>query len=187
MIKIGITGSLSSGKSSAAKIMCKKKYPLFNADKTVSELYKKKTIIDKIKKKFGFKSNNLKKELRKILVNNKNNLKKLEYIIHPLVRKEMKYFYKKNKSRKIVISEIPLLIESKLQNFFDVTIFIKASKSNRLKRFLKKGGNKKIFLYLEKCQLRQSKKEKFCDYIVVNNKPFSILKKNINNIIEKYE
>ena len=42
MIKIGITGSLSSGKSSAAKIMCKKKYPLFNADKTVSELYKKK-------------------------------------------------------------------------------------------------------------------------------------------------
>jgi dephospho-CoA kinase len=99
----------------------------------------------------------------------------------------MKYFYKKNKSRKIVISEIPLLIESKLQNFFDVTIFIKASKSNRLKRFLKKGGNKKIFLYLEKCQLRQSKKEKFCDYIVVNNKPFSILKKNINNIIEKYE
>ena len=187
MIKLGITGSLSSGKSTAAKIISKKKYPLFNADDAVAKLYKKKIIIKKIKKKFGLKTNNLKKELKRIIIKNKNNLKRLEHIIHPQVRKEMKFFVKKNKSSKITIFEIPLLIESKLERFFDLTMFIKADKSRRLKRFLKKGGNKKIFFYLDKNQLKQSKKSILCDHIIVNNKSFSVLKKNINNIIEKYE
>ena len=51
MIKIGITGSLASGKSTVVKLMSKRKYPIFNADKEVAILYKKKVFINKIKKK----------------------------------------------------------------------------------------------------------------------------------------
>ncbi len=50
MIKIGITGSLSSGKSAVARLMSRNKYPLFDADKAVVALYKKKDFIKKIKK-----------------------------------------------------------------------------------------------------------------------------------------
>ncbi len=50
MIKIGITGSLSSGKSAVARLMSRNKYPLFNADKAVVSLYKKKILLRKLKK-----------------------------------------------------------------------------------------------------------------------------------------
>jgi len=56
MIKIGITGSLSSGKSAVARLMSRNKYPLFDADKAVVGLYKKRDFINKIKKKFNFKN-----------------------------------------------------------------------------------------------------------------------------------
>ena len=54
MIKIAITGSLASGKSSAAKLIKKKKYKVFSADKSVTEIYKKKKIKKLIKKRFNF-------------------------------------------------------------------------------------------------------------------------------------
>ena len=98
MIKIGITGSLASGKSTVAKLMSKKKYPIFNADKVVGALYKKKSFLIRIKKRFDFKdSKNLKIKIKSLIKKDKTALKKLELIIHPLVRKEMKIFMKKKK------------------------------------------------------------------------------------------
>ena len=49
---IGITGSIASGKSTVAYLMAGKKYPLFNADKVVSDLYKKNFFINALTKKF---------------------------------------------------------------------------------------------------------------------------------------
>ena len=57
----------------------------------------------------------------------------------------MKKFVSENKNKKILFFEIPLLIESKLMNYFDTIVLIKAKKSTRLRRFLLKGGNRKIF------------------------------------------
>ena len=51
MIKIGITGSLASGKSTVAKIFSGKKYPLFNSDKIVKKIYKSNSFKKKITKK----------------------------------------------------------------------------------------------------------------------------------------
>ena len=70
----------------------------------------------------------------------------------------MKSFTYKNKERKILFFEIPLLIESKLMKNFDVIIFIKARKKIRLKRFLSKNGNKKIFNLLDNKQLSEKKR-----------------------------
>ena len=52
MIKIGITGSLASGKSTVAKLMSKKKYPIFDADRVVANLYKRRNFLIKVKKSF---------------------------------------------------------------------------------------------------------------------------------------
>ena len=102
MIKIGITGSLASGKTTASKILSNNRGPLFSADKVVKKLYKDKNFKRLLSKKFNIKNNNLiKKNLKKIILRNKINIKKLEKIIHPQVRKEMKKFTIKNKKKKI--------------------------------------------------------------------------------------
>ncbi len=187
MIRIGITGSLASGKSTVTKYL-KKKYPIFSADLIVKNLYKKKFYLKMLQKKFKInRPSNIKDQIKKIVLDKKNNLKLLEKITHPLVRLEMKKFIQKNKNKKIIILEIPLLVESKLMKYFDVVIFISASKRNRLKRYLKKGGKKSIFLALDKRQIKEDVKKKYCDHIIVNNKSFIFLNKKIFNIINKYE
>ena len=96
MISIGVTGSIASGKSTVSRLMAGKKYPLFSADKVVTDLYKKKSFINSLVKKFKLsKKSKVKDQLRLLLKNDKKNFKKLEKIIHPLVRKEMKKYLKK--------------------------------------------------------------------------------------------
>ena len=188
MIKIGITGSLASGKTTASKILSFRRGPLFSADKAVKELYKKKHFKSLVSKRFKIKNNSqLKKSLKKLILKNKNSIKRLERIIHPLVRKKMKNFTLQNRNKKLLFYEIPLLVESKLMKYFNVIIFIKAKKQLRFERFKSKSGDKNLFNLLNNKQLDDEKKIKFCDHTVVNDKNLNILKKNLLFIISKYE
>ena len=99
----------------------------------------------------------------------------------------MKNFTSKNKNKKLLFYEIPLLIESKLMKHFNSVVFIKAKKQLRLKRFLSKSGDKKLFYLLNNKQMNDIKKIKFCDHVVVNEKNLNILKMNLLAIISKYE
>jgi len=186
MIKIGITGSLASGKSTVAKIISSRKYPLFDADKVVRKIYQTSTFKNKIIKKFKFKNKkNLRHKIKKSISIKKKSLKDLEKIIHPLVRKEIIKFTRKNKRKKYLIFEIPLLIESKLMKNYHKIIFVNSRVDLRLKRYLNRGNNKKIFNLLNKRQLTPAKKFKFCDYVINNNGSLKLLKKNIKNIMMK--
>ena len=188
MIKIGITGSLASGKTTASKIISTKRGPLFSADKAVKEIYKNKHFKSLISKRFRIKNNSqIKKSLKRLILKNKVNIKKLERIIHPLVRRKMKNFTIQNRNKKLLFYEIPLLIESKLMKYFNVIIFIKTKKKLRLKRFKSKSGDKKLFNLLNNKQMNDEKKIKFCDYTVVNEKNLNILKNKLLDIINKYE
>ena len=121
MMKIGITGSLASGKSTASKFLSNKYGPLFDADKVVKKIYKNRYFKKIVSKKFNLPNNShLKKNLKIFILDNKKNIKKLEKIIHPLVRKEMINFTSKNKRNRFLFYEIPLLIESKLMKYFDI-------------------------------------------------------------------
>jgi len=188
MIKIGVTGSISSGKTTASKLISRKKGALFNADKVVKKLYEEKKFQKILKKRLKINSKlNLKEEIKKNISKSSKYLKIIEKIIHPLVRKKMNVFLKKNKKDKFLFLEIPLLIESKLMKHFDILIFIKSAKNLRLRRYLSNGGTKKLFDILDKQQLKDTKKMKYCDYVVVNNSSLSILKRRLLNIIKKYE
>ena len=188
MIKIGITGSLASGKTTASKILSSKRGPLFSADKIVKKLYLDKRFRSLISKRFKIKNNNkIKKSLKRLILSNNKNIKKLENIIHPLVRKKMSFFTTQNKNKKLLFYEIPLLIESKLMRRFNVIIFIKANKKIRLRRFKSKRGDKKLFDLLDGKQMSDTKKIKFCDHVVVNEKNLKILNSKLSDIINKYE
>ena len=154
----------------------------------MKEFYHNKNFKSLIRKILKIKKNEgLKKSLKKLILKNKKNIKKLEKIIHPKVRKKMINFSLKNRNKRFLFYEIPLLVESKLMKYFNIIIFIKAKKKLRLKRFLLKNGDKKLFNLLNNKQMKDSKKIKFCDHIVVNEKTLSVLKKNLLVIIDKYE
>ena len=78
-----------------------------------------------------------KKEISKAIIDNKNNLKKIVKIIHPEVRASMNNFLSKNKSKKIVVLDIPLLIENKINKKKDVLVFIDAKKKEINKKLKK--------------------------------------------------
>tara|TARA_B100000941_G_C28492792_1_gene548996 strand:+ start:414 stop:998 length:585 start_codon:yes stop_codon:yes gene_type:complete len=188
MKKIGITGSLASGKTTVSKILSFKKGPLFDADHVVKKLYLLKSFKKLISKRLNINNSlNIKKEITALILKDKSKIKKLEKIIHPFVRKEMYNFIKKNKKRNILFFEIPLLIESKLMKNFDVIFFVRAKKNIRMKRFIMKGGNKKLFQILNSKQLVDKKKVKYCDYVITNENNFNVLKKKLSSILKRHE
>ena len=186
MIKIGITGSLASGKSTVAKMISSRKYPVYNADKVVKKIYKTNVFKTKVFKKFKLKNKkNIKNKIKKIISSDKKYLKDLEKIIHPLVRKQIIKFIKKNRGKKFLIFEIPLLIESKQMQSYDKIIFVNSRIDLRLKRYLKRGNNKRFFNLLNKRQLSPANKIKYCDHVINNNGSLKLLKRNIKNIMMK--
>ena len=186
MTKIGITGSIASGKSTFAKMLAGKKYPLFNADLVVAKLYKEQSFIKTITREFKLNSKSkIKKQIKHLIQRKRNNFKKLEKIIHPLVRKKMKIFLKKKK--KIIVLEIPLLIENKLIKYFDVIIFIGASKKKRMQRYISNRGTKNTFKLLDNRQLKSSKKIIYADHVVNNIYSLKKLRESAKLIINNYE
>tara|TARA_B100000686_G_scaffold56446_1_gene60751 strand:+ start:100 stop:669 length:570 start_codon:yes stop_codon:yes gene_type:complete len=188
MIRIAVLGDIGSGKSYVAKQFG---YPVFNADKEVAQLYKKsRKCYRKLKKALPnyITSSPVKKvELSKAIADNRLNLKKIVKIIHPEVRSRMSNFFKKNKSKKFVILDIPLLIESKLNKKDDILIFVDAKKKEINKR-LKKRRNKnlKILKKFKKLQLPVEFKKKQSDFIIKNNFRNNFTKKNVKRVLEVF-
>jgi len=187
VIKVGITGSLASGKSTVTRFIADHKYPVYSADKEVAKLYKDKKFILEVMKLFKLNSKKkIKKKVKELIIFNKINLKKIEKLIHPIIRKRMISFIKKNKQKKLLIFEIPLLIEGKMKKYFDITIFVQSKKSIRLSRYLAKNKDKKLFNFLDNKQIKQKIKSKLCDHVVNNNKSLKLLKNKIKDIISAY-
>jgi|TARA_B100000780_G_C20780444_1_gene309929 dephospho-CoA kinase len=183
MIKIGILGDIGSGKSYVANNFG---YPVFNADAEVAKLYKKdKKIFDKLKKvlpKYIYSFPINKNEISKAILDNKSNLKKIVKIIHLTIRKKMNIFLKRNINKKIVILDIPLLLENKINKRNDILIFVQSKKIDIFKR-LKKRKNFKLELYekFRNIQFPLDYKKKKSQFVINNN----FTKKTVNNSIKK--
>ena len=162
MIRIGILGDIGSGKSYVAKNFG---YPVFNADLEVGKLYKKdRKIFNKLKKAlpkhiYSFPIN--KNEVSDAILANKLNLKKIVKIVHLEVRKKMNEFLSKNRNKKIVILDIPLLLENKIDKKNDIFVFVKSKKSDILKRLRKRENfNLKLLSKFKNIQLTLDYKKK---------------------------
>ncbi len=187
MIRLGIIGDIGSGKSFVAK---KFGYPVFNADKEVEKLYKNnKKCYYKLKKKlpsyitsFPVKKN----KLSQAVEDNQKNLIKISKIIHPEIRSKMNIFIKKNKNKKFVVLDIPLLIENKINKKRDILIFVEANKKEIKKRLKKRlNMNSRVFKKLRKLQLPVEVKKKKADFIIKNNFKNNLIKKNVKVLLKK--
>ncbi len=171
MKRIGILGDIGSGKSFVAKCFG---YPVFNADLEVSKIYKKdRNTFKKLKKKLPIYFNSFpinKTDILNAILANKNNLKKIVKIVHGEVRKKLNIFLKRNKNKKIVVLDIPLLLENKINKKKDILIFVDSKKLEIAKRIKKrKNFNKKIHKNFTKIQLSLHYKKKISQFIIKNN------------------
>ena len=184
MIKIGILGKIGSGKSFIAK---KFDFPVFNADDEVEKIYR-------IDKKCYAKLNKVipqhilsfpinKKEIVKSILSNQKNLKKIIKIVHPIVRSKMNKFIYKNKNKKMIILDIPLLLENKLKKKDHILVYVDA-KNKKIKENLKKrkNYNLKVINLLEKLQFSADYKKKKSDFIIKNNFKSQSVKKSVKLI-----
>ena len=189
MIKIAVLGDIGSGKSYVAKQFG---YPVFDADDEVSKLYKQsRKCYHKLKRKLPTFITSFpvkKSKLVSAIIANKDNLKKIIKIVHPLIRKKMNIFLKKNKNKnkKIIVLDIPLLIENKIYRNNFVLVFVDARQKEISKRLKKRANfNIKIFNKLKKLQLPVETKRKKSDFIIKNNFKHDSTKKNAKKILRK--
>ena len=187
MIKIGILGDIGSGKSFVAKQFG---FPVFNADKEVQKIYKKdKRCFIKLKKTipkyiFSFPIN--KKEISKSIISNQKNLKKIIEIVHPIVRLRMNQFIRKNKKKKMIILDVPLLLENKISKKTNILVFVDAKNKEIIKNLKKrKNYDLKILKILKKFQLPLKYKKKKSTFIIKNNFKMKPVKKKIKLLKEK--
>jgi dephospho-CoA kinase len=189
MVKVGILGPVGSGKSFVANIFRTLGFNVFSADEVVSKIYQNNRIVNKkISKSFKlklYKNKINKKELREFVKKYPKKFKFLNKIIHPLVRKELINFLEKNKNKKLVILDVPLLIENKLFKFVDIFVYIKTKSGVFNSRIVKRKNLDHLFLkILRKQQVGEKIKEGYADFVIFNNSK-SKVKLQIKNIIKK--
>ena len=186
MIRIGIVGDIGSGKSYVAQNFgC----PVFNADYEVAKLYQKnKKVFIKLKKslpKYIFSFPIEKKEISNAILANKNNLNKIIKIVHLEIKKKMNFFLKRYKNSKIVILDIPLLLENKINNY-DILVYVQSKRSDILKRLKKrKNFNQKLLKIFKTIQLPISYKKKKSNFTIKNNFTKKSVNDGIKNILNE--
>ena len=183
MIRIAMVGDIGSGKSYIAKNFG---YPVFNADVEVGKLYKEnKKIFNKLKKilpKFIHLFPISKDEICNAILANKSNLKKIVAVVHLEIRNKMNIFLNKNKNKKIVILDIPLLLENKINTKNDILVFVKSRKSDISKRLRKRENfNPKLLIKFKNIQLPLDYKKKKSQFVIKNN----FTEKSVNKSIKK--
>ena len=187
MIRIGILGDIGSGKSHVAMNF---RHPVFNADLEVSKLYKKdRKIFNKLKRvlpKYIYSFPINKNEVSNAILSNKTNLKKIIKIVHLEIRKKLNIFLSKNRNKKIVILDIPLLLENKINKKNDILVFVKSKKSDILKRLKRREGfNLKLLNKFKNIQLPLDYKKKKAQFVIKNDFKNKSVKISIKKILKE--
>ncbi len=186
MIRIGILGEIGSGKSFVAKHFG---YPVFNADYEVSKLYQENiNVYRKLKKIipayiYEFPIN--KTQLSRSILANDSNLKKIIKIVHKEIRNKLKLFLKKNRNKKFVILDIPLLLENKLNRKGDILIYVESKRADIIRNLKKrKNFNSRIMKKFKNIQLSLVYKKKNSTFIIKNKFTQKSVKDGIKKILK---
>lgn len=192
MTVVGITGTSGSGKSTVAGII-QQNYnaQIIDADQIAKELTQQDTeYLRKITKTFGeeiLENGKLnRKKLADIIFSDKKQKEKIDKLTQKYVVDEIKKQVKESKN-KLVLLDVPLLFETKVNEICDITIGVIADKKQKIERICKRDNiEEKQAL----ARLSNQKDDKFfsnnCDYIVKNCKEEE-LKEEIRKILPKLQ
>ncbi|MBD62409.1 dephospho-CoA kinase [bacterium] len=190
-IAIGLTGSFGSGKSTALKIFKEFGYKTYSADEQVNKLYEDERIQKEIKKiapeVFSKKETGRcfleKQKLREAVFSDLNKLKKIETLIHPIIKMQCISLIKSSNKKNIF--EIPILVNSGIEKHFTKIITIESRKELRQERIIKRYKHKisvEDFLKIDQSQPTQAERESISNIIINNNGTISEFKKIITSL-----
>lgn len=191
---IGLTGNIASGKTSILSLIKRAKIPTHDSDLLVTRVYKKppKKFIQLVKKMGlgeAVKGNKINKDVfREGVLKDDKKLKKLESYLHKKVKISRENFIKRNKKLKknLVVLDIPLLFEKKLQSICDYIIYVYCPVKIRMKRALKrKRMSKKILLKFIKLQLPDREKMRKSNFIIDTSKTAKSTQRQTKEAINK--
>lgn len=171
MIKTALTGNIASGKSAVQDFIEQAGYKVFCTDECAHKILENN--VD-VKKLFG---TNERTKIAQIVFKDKNKLKALESIIHPIVKEELEAFFYANRDEKLVFAAVPQLYEAGFENMFDKVILIRAPYNVRLERLIMRNGYDANYAKLRlDSQMSEEEKALKSDIIIDNNSSFEDLK-----------
>jgi dephospho-CoA kinase len=191
MIKIALTGSIATGKSHVLKIFSEFSIPVFSFDDEVARLLKEdKKVFVLVGASFPEVVENgviNRKNLSDLAFSKKEVLSELEKILYPKLFEEYELFLKKHRAENaaIIIAEVPLLFEKRLEKQFDKIVLTTCIESDRIERALRREGMTMQKLdAIIKSQMTYSKKEKLVDFIISTSEAFDNIKGQVLKIIK---
>ena len=182
MYKIGITGSIGTGKTTLANMFALFRIPVFDADKEIKKILNNKEVMQKLNIIFPniIKKNNIDKpKLKTIIFSDKNKKKKLENLLYPYLEIEKSKFINVNFKKKILVYDVPLIYETRSENQYDLILLTNCNKKIQKTRVLKRDKiTSSLFENIIKSQLSFSEKIRFKPKLINtdNLKIFTLMK-----------
>ncbi len=191
MIAVGVTGSFSSGKSAVTAIFKKMGARVFDADATAKKVTRKGTAVYRaIVQIFGKEYLALggqlnRRKLAKHVFNNPEDLRKLNILIHPeVIFEALKFKRAFNDKKGILVMDVPLLYESRMEHLVDRIVVVVSSHRQILRRGKKKGIEPSLSKKILKTQWSFKRKARLADYVIVNKANLKELEKKAKEIFQ---
>jgi len=189
-LKVAITGNIGSGKSTFSKFISELGYPVLFADDISNEILDNDPeVSSRVIENFGagaFTENKInKKYLADVVFSNPKKLKKLNSILHPIVRTKIeKLSDELLKKINIVFIEAALIYEAEIENLFNYVVLITADKNIRMERVISaKNITEEEFLKRDANQINEELKKEKADFIFSNNTTIDELKTKANLLV----
>lgn len=187
---IGITGSIACGKSLVSNYLQEKGYTIIDADKIGHMALENDEVKKQLVNKFGksiLKDNEINRvTLGKLVFENNENLKELNNIIHPQIRKNISEQIQVHKNEKLVFVDVPLLFEAKFDDLVEKIIVVSLDEKIQLERLMNRNSlSKEEALQRIKSQIPVREKEKLGDYVVDNSFTQENTYNQVDRILEK--
>ena len=178
------------GKTTVANMFRDIGVPVWCADNEVNSLYSRNGEATKIFIKelpiVVTETGVNKKKLKNLIHGDSSLLKKIEDIVHPLLKKSRISFLRLNQELPIIIFDIPLLFEKNQERNFDAVVVVTASEITQRNRALKrKNITEKDFQLIKRNQLNEKEKLERANFIINTDKAISETKKDVEDLYNK--
>lgn len=192
MITVGLTGSISMGKSAAVKYFAAEGVPVFDSDGIVHEIYADPSTIEHVGKAFpaAIAGGAIdRQKLGAIVLSDLQKLKALEATIHPLVSQRRELFISRWKKADcpFIVLDIPLLFETREDKNVDYTVVVSAPQDVQRARALERPGmtEEKLAAILAR-QMPDAEKRRRADFIIDTSGSLDQLKIQVRQLVEKF-
>ncbi|MEY2827194.1 MAG: hypothetical protein RLZZ575_797 [Actinomycetota bacterium] len=174
-MKVGLTGGIGAGKSTVADMFSKLGAVVIRSDELARQVIEPNTPgFQKVLSRFGnqiLQENGSidRQKLAQIVFNDQNSLKDLEEIIHPLVRNKTNELIESQTQETIVVNEVPLLLEKKMEKMFDFLVVVISSEKNRINRLQKRGISEPEAKKRMSLQVSDEARKSLADFLITND------------------